>query len=71
MSVGSARSSASGEVGTPVAHQYVVVQPGQTLWSIAGEADPGRDRRAVVEDILELNGLRGQVLQAGTRIALP
>lgn len=49
----------------------VRVQPGDTLWAIAGEhAPPGTDVRAYVDALIELNGLEG-ALQAGTRLRLP
>ncbi|HYO60856.1 MAG TPA: LysM peptidoglycan-binding domain-containing protein [Actinomycetota bacterium] len=49
----------------------VVVQPGDTLWGIAGEHAPrGMDLRAYVDAMIELNGLDG-ALQAGTRLRLP
>jgi Tfp pilus assembly protein FimV len=35
----------------------VVVQPGQTLWDIAGQVAPGQDVRAVVDEIVDLNAL--------------
>ncbi len=48
----------------------VVVQPGDTLWGIAGEhAPPGTDVRAYVGALIELNGLEGP-LQAGARLRL-
>ena len=40
----------------PSSHS-VVVQPGQTLWDIAGRIAPNRDPRRVVADIQDLNGL--------------
>lgn len=40
----------------PVSHS-VVVQPGQTLWEIAGRIAPDRDPRRVIADIEDLNGL--------------
>ncbi|MGQ0630791.1 MAG: LysM peptidoglycan-binding domain-containing protein [Sporichthyaceae bacterium] len=69
MTLGSEPSRASGAAGAPV--QYHLVQPGQTLWGIAQQAAPGTDPRAVIEEIISLNGLRGTTLQAGARIALP
>lgn len=49
----------------------VRVQPGDTLWGIAGEHAPrGTDVRAYVDALIELNGLEG-ALQAGTRLRLP
>ncbi|HEX8092473.1 LysM peptidoglycan-binding domain-containing protein [Jatrophihabitans sp.] len=49
----------------------VTVQPGDTLWSIAGQVAPGRDPRRVVEQIRRSNHLDtvsltpGQTLKVG------
>jgi hypothetical protein len=51
--------------------QSVVVQPGDTLWSIAGDAAGSADVRDVVDRIQELNGLRGTVLMPGQVLQLP
>ena len=49
----------------------VTVQPGDTLWAIAGELAPdGTDLREYVDALVALNGLEG-ALQAGTRLRLP
>ncbi len=54
-------------VGEPVIY---VVQPGDTLWSIAGSINPeGRDVRSMVDRLAELAG--GPILQPGQRIVLP
>jgi len=54
-------------VGEPAVH---VVQPGDTLWSIAGSINPeGRDLRATVDRLAEAAG--GSLLQPGQRIVLP
>lgn len=49
----------------------VVVQPGDTLWSVAQRADPGADPRAVVDRIRELNGLQGDAVVAGVVLQVP
>jgi nucleoid-associated protein YgaU len=49
----------------------VVVQPGDTLWSLAQEAAPEEDTRAVVDAIVELNGLRDVDLLPGAELLLP
>ncbi|MCZ2840037.1 LysM peptidoglycan-binding domain-containing protein [Modestobacter sp. VKM Ac-2985] len=49
----------------------IVVQPGDTLWSIAGEVAPEEDRRAVVDALLDVNGLSGVDLVPGQVLALP
>jgi LysM repeat protein len=49
----------------------VTVQPGDTLWSIAGQVAPGHDPRRVVEQLREVNHLSsvsltpGQTLKVG------
>ena len=48
---------AGGEPGAePVAGQRYVVQPGDTLWSIAAEIAPGSDLRPVVDALRAANG---------------
>jgi len=49
----------------------VVVLPGQSLWSVAESADPNADPRLVMQQIIELNGLTGDVIQAGQRLWVP
>ncbi|GAB3322897.1 hypothetical protein GCM10027451_45980 [Geodermatophilus aquaeductus] len=50
----------------------LVVEQGDTVWSIAGEvAGPGRDVRAVVDAIQELNDLEGSALVVGQVLRLP
>jgi LysM repeat protein len=49
----------------------VVVSPGESLWSVAENADPDQDTRVVVQQIIELNGLSGDVIFAGQRLWVP
>lgn len=49
----------------------VVVQPGDTLWSIATEHYPGDDPRARIDEIEQLNGLHGPAIEAGETLHLP
>jgi LysM domain len=49
----------------------VTVRPGQSLWSVAENADPGADTRAVIQQIVVLNGLTGDVVTAGQRLWVP
>ncbi|WP_448640494.1 LysM peptidoglycan-binding domain-containing protein [Geodermatophilus sp. URMC 63] len=50
----------------------VVVEPGDTVWSIAGEvAADGDDVRVVVDAIEELNDLRGSSVVPGQVLQLP
>jgi LysM repeat protein len=48
-----------------------VVQPGETLWSIARRVAPGADPRATVARLTELNGLGSSPIVAGQRLTLP
>ncbi|WP_222853891.1 LysM peptidoglycan-binding domain-containing protein [Fodinicola acaciae] len=49
----------------------VVVQPGQSLWSIAEAYDPSRNPRDVIRDIQRLNDLDGTTLLPGHRLVMP
>ena len=49
----------------------VVVQPGDTLWSIAADRYPGDDTRSRVDDIERLNNLSGPVIVVGETLRLP
>jgi nucleoid-associated protein YgaU len=49
----------------------VVVQSGDTLWSLAQELAPEEDPRAVVDAIVELNGLQDVDLLPGAVLQLP
>jgi hypothetical protein len=49
----------------------IVVQPGQTLWTIAAQADPRADPRQVVQQIIAANALRDGSVQAGQRLLVP
>lgn len=55
----------------PAASTTVVVQPGDTLWSIANARYPGDDVRARVDDIEQANGLQGPVIRVGQTLQLP
>ena len=47
-----------------------VVQPGDTLWSIARRVAPGQDPRPVVDGLIEANHIQGG-LQAGQELSIP
>jgi LysM domain len=49
----------------------VAVRPGESLWSVAEAADPDADTRVVVQEIIELNGLNGLVVNPGERLLVP
>jgi Tfp pilus assembly protein FimV len=50
------------------ARAVYVVQPGDTIWSIAHDLDPSGDTRATVDRIVALNG--GAALEPGQRLRL-
>ena len=56
---------------TSTGYSTVVVQPGDTLWSIASEHYPGDDVRVRVDDIEQANGLAGPTIQVGQTLRLP
>ena len=62
---------ASSDPTPPRPYPMVVVQPGDTLWTIAGRVAPDRDPRAVIHQIREINGLSSASIQAGQRLAVP
>jgi LysM repeat protein len=51
--------------------QHVVVQPGQSLWSIAVQAEPQADPRAVVQQIIQYNALGSDVVAPGESLWVP
>src|SRR6186997_380479 len=54
----------------PAPRVTYVVEPGDTLWSIARQVAPGRDPRPVVDGLIKANDLRGG-LQAGQELSIP
>lgn len=62
---------ASSAPTAPRPYPTIVVQPGDTLWTIAGRVAPGRDPRAVIHQIREINGLSSASIQPGQRLAVP
>jgi LysM domain-containing protein len=72
---GTARAEAAGS-GAPASAVYhslrpVVVQPGESLWTIATQADPAGDPRTVMQEIIDINALHGTSVQPGQRLWLP
>ncbi|RNL78466.1 LysM peptidoglycan-binding domain-containing protein [Nocardioides marmorisolisilvae] len=64
-------ATASREGGAPPQVRIVEVQPGDTLYGIAGDlAKPGKIRE-MVHQIQQLNSLSGGGLQVGQKLALP
>lgn len=62
---------ATTEPAGPPATRTVTVQPRESLWEIAHGADPQRDTREVIDDIVELNDLSTSVLSGGQLLEVP
>ncbi|AIY03904.1 MULTISPECIES: LysM peptidoglycan-binding domain-containing protein [Arthrobacter] len=74
--VGSIASPAHASAQFPVTDMAdyattVTVLQGDSLWSIAGESNPARNIREVVQEIVALNDLGAGVLQAGQQLFVP
>jgi LysM domain len=54
----------------PAPRVTYVVEPGDTLWSIARRVAPGQDPRPVVDGLIAANDLGGG-LQAGQELSIP
>jgi LysM repeat protein len=69
---GGARATNHGQAraGYQGMHQ-VVVQSGQTLWSIATKAEPTADPRIVIGQIMAANALQGSDISAGQLLWVP
>lgn len=63
-----AQASAEGEAET---FGYVVVAPGESLWSVAATLDSETDPRDLIAEIVRLNQLEGSGVQAGEPVAVP
>lgn len=69
--LGSLVSGGDGETLRLAGVSSVMVESGDTLWSIAESVADGNDVRAVVDRIQELNGLEGSDLVPGQVLQLP
>jgi predicted Zn-dependent protease len=64
-------ATATHDAGTPEPVRVVEVQPGDTLFGIAGQvAEPGHVREMVLH-IQQLNSLSGATLEVGQKLAIP
>lgn len=50
---------------------YVSVQPGDSLWGLAGRLAPAADPRDVIDDIMRLNQLDSANVVNGQQLAIP
>ena len=62
---------ATGEAGDAVPTRTVTVEPGDTLWKLATDANPNGDLRQTVDDIMRLNSLPTAHLPMGSEVAVP
>jgi LysM repeat protein len=67
---GAWRAMATAQVEGP-STVAVTVAPGDTLWGIASQIDPGADPRALIAEIRELNGLAQSGLVPGQVLVVP
>ena len=66
-----AKASESGADLAVTSTVTVTVQPGESLWSIAGEVVAERDVRDVVADIVQLNNLGAGAVHPGQQLDVP
>jgi LysM repeat protein len=58
------------KASAPATYSVVVVAPGETLWSVAAAYASG-DVQGFINEIREINNLKGYDLQAGQKIRVP
>jgi LysM domain len=69
---GGAQASSHGAAGAGYhGMRRMVVEPGQTLWSIASAAQPAADPRLVIQQITTANSLSGASIYAGEQLWVP
>jgi hypothetical protein len=69
---GRAQATNHGQAGAGYQGMHkIVVQPGQTLWSIALAAEPTADTRVVVQEIMTANALNSSAISAGQLLWVP
>lgn len=66
-----AKASDSAQDITVTPTVTVTVQPGESLWAIAGTVAPERDARDVVAEIVQLNNLSAAAVQPGQQLFIP
>ena len=62
-------SAADAPTPVPAGRETLLVQPGDTLWTIARDLQPTGDLRSVVDELAALND--GASLEAGQTLLLP
>jgi hypothetical protein len=69
--VGLGALSGSGEASVPSRTTVVRVEPGESLWELAGRVAPGSDASAVVDRIRDLNGGLADGVTPGQPLTVP
>ncbi|MGI9137114.1 MAG: LysM peptidoglycan-binding domain-containing protein [Candidatus Nanopelagicales bacterium] len=70
IAAGGTSADASATAGGP-ATASVVVQAGDSLWTIAKSLQPNGDPRSMMQTLTELNGLEGGALIPGQQLIVP
>ena len=70
IAAGGTTADASATAGGP-ATASVVVQAGDSLWSISKSLQPNGDPRSMMQTLVELNGLKGGELIPGQQLIVP
>ena len=68
---GASQAQASIENADGVAFEYVIAEPGDSLWTLANRVAPDTDARDVIFEIKRLNQLEGSDLHIGQELAIP
>ena len=63
-------ANSNSAASTEPSYSVVVVAPGETLWSVAAAYATG-DVQGLINEIREVNNLKGYDLQAGQRLRVP
>ena len=63
-------ANVAGSTSTKPSYSVVVVAPGETLWSVAAAYATG-DVQGLINEIREVNNLKGYDLQAGQKLRVP
>ena len=68
---GFVNTAAANNESKPANFEYITVEAGQTLWSLAEQIAPDSNPQDWMLEVVNPNGLTSADLQPGQRIALP
>lgn len=57
--------------GSEAGFEYVMIQPGESLWQLAEQLAPQADPRDVIAEVMQLNQLDSADVFAGQELAIP